>query len=155
MARRNALIRHLPAIETLGAVSVICTDKTGTLTRNEMVATELVTVDERFTIDGVGYGPDGEIRGVTPMDLRASLRLQELAWVAVLCNDATLQHSDGIWRVEGDPMEGALLTLAARMGMSRPDAQRCWVRTDVLPFDAEHRYMATLHHDHELSLIHI
>ena len=149
MARRNALIRHLPAIETLSSVSVICTDKTGTLTRNEMVATELVTVDERFSIDGVGYGPDGEIRGVTPMDLRASLRLQELAWVAVLCNDAALQHSDGIWRVEGDPMEGALLTLAARMGMSRPDAQRCWVRTDVLPFDAEHRYMATLHHDHE------
>ncbi|WP_199287802.1 cation-translocating P-type ATPase [Kushneria phosphatilytica] len=150
MARRNAVVRHLPAIETLSSVSVICTDKTGTLTRNEMVASELVTVDECLVISGEGYAPDGEIRSAElRLDPQTRPGLQELAQVAALCNDAALQNSEGSWRVEGDPMEGALLALAARLGVTRAKAQQQWIRTDVLPFEAEHRYMATLHHDHE------
>lgn len=150
MARRNAIVRRLPAIETLGSVSVICTDKTGTLTRNEMMVTALVCADHRFTVDGNGYAPMGLLRiGDGTADPASHGVLGEVARAAALCNDAALVHSGDAWRVEGDPMEGALLALAGKImdGASQPFAR--FKRTDAIPFDAEWRYMAVLSHDHE------
>jgi magnesium-transporting ATPase (P-type) len=139
MARRNAIVRRLPAIEAIGAVSVICTDKTGTLTRNEMVVTEAETRAGRFAVEGEGYAPLGRI---TPAEGLASLGL-----AAALCNDARLRQSAegeggaAIWRVEGDPMEGALLAFAAKTEGATTEG---WHRLAELPFDARHRYMAVL-----------
>ena len=149
MARRNAIVRRLPAIETLGSVSVICTDKTGTLTRNEMMVASVLTPQHLFTLEGEGYAPEGALRlderQTAPAEHRA---LEQLARAALLCNDAALHERNGVWQVEGDPMEGALLTFAAKMGLS-PERQADWTRTDTIAFDSRHRFMATLHHDHD------
>lgn len=149
MASRNAIVRRLPAIETLGAVSVICTDKTGTLTRNEMSVVTVLTAERSFIIDGDGYGPDGAVleRDQVIEPGRCEV-LTEMAQVAGLCNDAELKREDGGWRVEGDPMEGALLSFSARAGLDTSNLQENWPRTDTIPFDTSYRHMATLHHDH-------
>jgi calcium-translocating P-type ATPase len=131
MARHHAIVRRLPAIEAIGSVSVICTDKTGTLTRNEMMVTAAETPAGSFTISGEGYGPSGMI---TP-----TADLTVLARAAALCNDAALRQHAGAWQVEGDPMEGALLAFASKVTAST-HAQRL----DVIPFDSRHRYMAVL-----------
>jgi len=131
MARRNAIVRRLPAIEAIGSVSVICTDKTGTLTRNEMVVAAAETAEGVFVVDGEGYAPTGAI---TPAG-----DLERLAQAAALCNDASLHRKDGIWMVEGDPMEGALLAFAGKVGGDH--AAR---RLDAIPFDSRHRFMAVL-----------
>jgi magnesium-transporting ATPase (P-type) len=150
MARRNAIVRRLPAIETLGSVSVICTDKTGTLTRNEMMVVSVATASDVFALDGTGYAPEGAVTSeAAAVDARAHVVLQELGRVAALCNDAALHEKDGVWRVEGDPMEGALLALVNKLGVDPRAARADWPRTDEIPFDAKHRFMATLHHDHE------
>jgi magnesium-transporting ATPase (P-type) len=149
MARRNAIVRRLPAIETIGSVSVICTDKTGTLTRNEMMVVSVATPGHAFSLDGTGYAPAGAVtRGADTVDARAHGALEELGRVAALCNDAALHEKGGVWRVEGDPMEGALLALAGKLGVDPREALHAWPRTDEIPFDAQHRFMATLHHDH-------
>ncbi len=135
MAKRNAIIRHLPAIETLGAVSVICTDKTGTLTRNEMMVATALTAVAPYRVTGTGYAPDGDI-SPTP----SSGALDDLALAALLCNEAALSEVEGVWHVAGDPMEGALLAFAAKAGAD-PSG---WTRRDEIPFDAVHRYMAVL-----------
>lgn len=146
MARRNAIVRRLPAIETLGSVSVICTDKTGTLTRNEMMVASVATSAHLFTVEGEGYERSGAIRckgiEVNGHDHGA---LQELARASVLCNDAALREHEA---VEGDPMEGALLAFAGKIGLDDRRERSAWARTDAIPFDAKHRFMATLHHDH-------
>lgn len=148
MARRNAIVRQLPAIETLGCVSVICTDKTGTLTRNEMTATGLVTSSGAFTIDGLGYAPIGEMRPVTTRPSSCEdAALRAIARVAALCNDAALHDRNGEWHVEGDPMEGALLAFAGKAGVNAQEAHRTWPRSDAIPFDAQHRFMAILVHN--------
>ena len=131
MARRNAIVRRLPAIEAIGSVSVICTDKTGTLTRNEMVVAAAETADSAFAIDGEGYAPEGAI--IPAGDL------SRLARAAALCNDAALHFKDDVWTVEGDPMEGALLAFAGKVGGDH--AAR---RLDAIPFDSRHRFMAVL-----------
>jgi len=151
MARRNAIVRRLPAIESLGSVSVICSDKTGTLTRNEMMAATLATADQTCTVTGNGYEPEGDIQ---PYDDNTSQPLaetvlQEFARASALCNDASLHYQADNWQVEGDPMEGALMTLAAKIMRQGPEPFSDWQRTDIIPFDAAHRYMAVLHHDHE------
>lgn len=149
MARRNAIVRRLPAIETLGSVSVICTDKTGTLTRNEMMVTKLVTAGQDFDVEGSGYAPAGSIRADgqrTAPDRHAVL--SDFALAASLCNDAALVRCGEEWRVEGDPMEGALLALAGKVTAPSADTQFCLTRTDAIPFDAQWRYMAVLSHDH-------
>ena len=145
MARRNAVVRRLPAIETLGAVSVICSDKTGTLTRNEMMAATVVTGAGVYTVAGEGYAPEGGFsRDGAPIDPAAEPLLVDLARAALLCNDAALTRTEHGWRVEGDPMEGALVALAAKAGFE-PRAERAsWARIDAIPFDAQHRFMATL-----------
>jgi len=132
MARRNAIVRRLPAIEAIGSVSVICTDKTGTLTRNEMVVAAAETPEGAFTITGEGYAPEGT---VTPAG-----DLSRLARAAAGCNDAALHRRDGHWTVEGDPMEGALLAFAAKAGQDHPAPPRL----DAIPFDSRHRFMAVL-----------
>jgi len=150
MARRNAIVRRLPAIETLGAVSVICSDKTGTLTRNEMSVVTLALPERALTVEGEGYAPEGCIRSQGEiLDPETEPRLPDLARVAALCNDAELRHSGGSWYTEGDPMEGALLALAGRAGFPPDELRRKWSRTDMIPFDAGRRLMATLNHDHE------
>ena len=150
MARRNAIIRRLPAIETLGSVSVICTDKTGTLTRNEMMAATVATDAHVFLLEGAGYEPKGEIRlNDNSVSAAEHAILEELGRAAALCNDASLHQRDGVWTVEGDPMEGALLALAGKVGIDARGTLAGWTRTDVIPFDARHRFMATLDHDHD------
>jgi len=150
MARRNAIVRRLPAIETLGSVSVICTDKTGTLTRNEMMVASVVTPEHVFALDGAGYEPKGVIRlNENAVKGRDHLILEELGRSAALCNDASLSEQEGVWTVEGDPMEGALLALSAKIGLDIRREAATWTRTDAIPFDAKHRFMATLNHDHE------
>jgi magnesium-transporting ATPase (P-type) len=150
MARRNAIVRRLPAIETLGSVSVICTDKTGTLTRNEMMVASVATSAHRLSIDGTGYEPTGTIRlHGHPVRGREHPLLQELARAAALCNDTSLLERDGAWTVEGNPMEGALLALSGKCGLEAHQELAAWTRTDAIPFDAQHRFMASLNHDHE------
>jgi len=146
MAQRNAIVRRLPAIETLGSVSVICSDKTGTLTRNEMMAAALATAQKTYAITGEGYAPKGDVRddGGVIGDPRADQQLMALARAAALCNDAVLHHDGESWRVDGDPMEGALTALAGKISGegAHPFAQ--WERIEEIPFDAAHRYMAVL-----------
>ncbi|SDO78016.1 ATPase, P-type (transporting), HAD superfamily, subfamily IC [Filomicrobium insigne] len=150
MARRNAIVRRLPAIETLGSVSVICSDKTGTLTRNEMMVAALAASGHVYSVAGEGYAPKGAVRlreaEVHPPE---HVVLMEFARAAALCNDAMLHNVQDGWRVEGDPMEGALLVLAGKITGDGAEPFRGWIRTDAIPFDAAHRYMAVLHHDHE------
>ena len=157
MARRNAIVRRLPAIETLGAVSVICSDKTGTLTHNEMMAATLAAAEHIYSVGGNGYSPEGEVRW---RDADASPAehtiLMEFARAAGLCNDAALKQTQTGWRVEGDPMEGALLALAGKITGEGPQPLKSWTRTDAIPFDTAYRYMAVLHHDHEgRAFIHV
>ncbi|MBY0474402.1 MAG: cation-transporting P-type ATPase [Nitrosomonas sp.] len=150
MAQRNAIVRRLPAIETIGSVSVICTDKTGTLTRNEMMVSSVLTHQHLFTLEGIGYEPRGTILlENAEISSKEYAVLEELARAATLCNDAALHDREGTWMVEGDPMEGALLAFASKIGIETHKEQIAWTRTDAIPFDAKHRFMATLNHDHE------
>ena len=145
MAARRAIIRRLPAVETLGSTSVICSDKTGTLTRNEMTVRRIVTADGEVTVDGVGYEPagaflrDGETCAAPPQIAA------DLARCGLLCGDAVLARgADGTWRSEGDPMEGALVAAAMKAGLTPEDERAARPRLDEIPFDAQHRFMATL-----------
>ena len=145
MANRNAIIRRLPAVETLGAVSVICSDKTGTLTKNEMTVSAAVTAAEQFEVEGSGYEPEGRflIEGEA-IDVAAYPVLEELSLAGVLCNDAHLRQVDSNWLTDGDPMEGALLSFAMKTGHDVGAARARFTRLDDIPFDARRRYMATL-----------
>jgi magnesium-transporting ATPase (P-type) len=145
MAKRHAIIRRLPAVETLGAASVICSDKTGTLTRNEMTVRRIVTAEHQIAVSGVGYAPVGNF-DVTAGGTAAPTSVAErLVRCGLLCNDALLVDRDDQWRVEGDPMEGALLSLAFKARLDPVDERNAWVRIDEIPFDAQHRFMASLH----------
>jgi magnesium-transporting ATPase (P-type) len=150
MARRNAIIRRLPAVETLGSVTVICSDKTGTLTRNEMTVQRIITAGQVFEVSGSGYDPHGgfAVAG-REVFVEDHPELDDLARAVMLCNDATLHHNGREWAVEGDPTEGALLTLAAKAGLDLPFEAEALPRTDLIPFESQHRFMATLHHDRE------
>ncbi len=145
MATRNAIIRRLPAVETLGSVSVICSDKTGTLTRNEMTVRAVATEAGLVEAEGEGYRPEGALlRDGRPIDPVEDAVLEELALAAALCNDAHLTELDTVWSVVGDPMEGALAAFAAKVGRPTEAVRAGHPRLDVIPFDARHRYMATL-----------
>lgn len=149
MARRNAIVRRLPVVESLGSVTVICSDKTGTLTRNEMTARMVTTAGGLFEVSGGGYDPHGEfLLDDKPVDAEQYPVLQELCRAASLCNDAAVECHQGEWQMRGDPTEGALITLALKAGLDLQRENEEWPRTDVIPFESEHRYMATLHHDH-------
>ncbi|HEY9148504.1 MAG TPA: HAD-IC family P-type ATPase, partial [Gammaproteobacteria bacterium] len=152
MATRKAIIRRLPVVETLGSVSVICSDKTGTLTRNEMTVRSIVTASNGYELSGTGYDPHGafECDGAVcePTEDRT---LRRTLMAALLCNDASLERREGGngWVVHGDPMEGALLVAAMKGGMDPEHEGKEYPRTDLIPFESEHKFMATLHHSHE------
>jgi magnesium-transporting ATPase (P-type) len=146
MAERNAAIRRLPAVETLGATSVICSDKTGTLTRNEMTARRIVTANHTILVTGSGYAPEGDLTATGQDDDVAALAAAApLIRTGLLCNDAHLRATGDQWAVDGDPMEGALVALAMKAGLDPEHARAEWRRLDEIPFDARHRFMATLH----------
>jgi Ca2+-transporting ATPase len=145
MARRHAIIRKLPAVETLGSTTVICSDKTGTLTENQMTVKEIVAAAERYELTGAGYSPTGAVlQEGRPVDPGARAALRECLQAGLLCNDATLAESDDRFVVHGDPTEGALVTAARKAGLGE-SARAAWPRLDVVPFDSQHQYMATLH----------
>ena len=145
MASRNVVVRRLPAVETLGATSVICSDKTGTLTKNEMTASRIVTSEAECLVEGAGYAPNGKIRAAPGHAAPGSNTPRvDLVRAALLCNDAQLVESEGRWIVHGDPMEGALVTLAMKSGLHPETERGAWARLDEIPFDAQHRLMATL-----------
>jgi potassium/sodium efflux P-type ATPase len=191
MAKRNAIVRRLPAVEALGSVTVICTDKTGTLTRNEMTVQRIITAAQVFEVSGTGYAPHGGLlmaaatdkhlppgRGKAGMGVEAgddstpTLTIPlpgggdlartsscdadiadhpetlDLLRAGLLCNDAALHETGGAWHITGDPTDGALVTLAAKLGLDTAFEHESLPRTDVIPFESEHRFMATLHHDH-------
>ncbi|PSJ54352.1 HAD-IC family P-type ATPase [Pseudaminobacter soli (ex Li et al. 2025)] len=154
MAQRNAIIRRLPAVETLGAVSRICSDKTGTLTLMEMMVTSVVTAEASYEVTGDGYAPEGEVKaGGKPVGTTPVLAL--MGRVSVLCNDAELFQDDGKWKVEGDPTEGALYPFASKLGMDRATEAAAAPRLDAIPFESEHKFMATLNRsaDGEMLLV--
>ena len=136
MARRRAIARTLTAVETLGAVTTICTDKTGTLTKNEMTVRTVVTSVGRYDVTGAGYAPEGEIIGP---DHGAGTDIAVIAGVGELCSEARLQHTEKGWRLVGEPTEGALAVFARKAGVETADTRRL----GVLPFDATRKYMAT------------
>jgi magnesium-transporting ATPase (P-type) len=146
MAQRHAIIRRLPAVETLGSVSRICSDKTGTLTLMEMMVVSAVTAESTYTVTGDGYAPEGQVlndgkaAGEDPV-------LTLMGRVSVLCNDAEIRQDDGVWKVEGDPTEGALYPFANKLGLERNIEQDAYPRIDAIPFESEHKFMATLHKD--------
>lgn len=141
MARRNAIIRKLPSVETLGSVAVICSDKTGTLTRNEMTATSVITAESEYTVEGVGYAPKGRIRkGDETISVADEELLSDLIKTVRICNEASLKEKEGEWVISGNPTEAALITLAHKGGVEDVQPHR----EDVIPFESDHKYMATL-----------
>ena len=144
MVKRNALIRKLPAVETLGSATVICTDKTGTLTKNEMTVTQLFAGDRVFEVTGEGYEPVGEIRDRSSQSLALDPALRELLSAGVLCNGATLKREHGAWQVIGDPTEGALLVAAAKAGLTKEDLEQAAPFEGEIPFDTERKMMTII-----------
>ena len=146
MARRNVLIRRLAAVETLGSATVICSDKTGTLTLNEMMVRRIYVDRQSIEVTGEGYRPQGEFRQngqvLNPEDV-GSLRLH--LRIGALCNDALLTSDEDCCSIYGDPTEGALVVAAAKAGMNKEKLEKTFPRLDEIPFQSEKRYMATLH----------
>lgn len=150
MAKRRAIIRRLPAVETLGSITTICSDKTGTLTRNEMAVQTVQLADRQIVVSGEGYSPAGEFtENDEPIDPRKDQTLREILTAAALCNEATVREKEGAWRLEGMPTEGALVTLALKAGLNAEDLRDEWERVDILPFDSAHKFMATLNRNPE------
>jgi len=160
MARRRAIIRKLPAVEALGSTTVICSDKTGTLTENQMTVTALMAGGELSIATGVGYKPEGEIHAaagqdgsdhaqaaerVSVADLHRRVALLDCLRAGVVCSDSQLVQVEGDWDVQGDPTEGALLVVGAKAGLNANVLREELPRVDAIPFESEHQYMATLH----------
>ncbi|MGQ4877042.1 cation-transporting P-type ATPase [Billgrantia sp. LNSP4103-1] len=154
MARRNAIIRRLPAVETLGSISTIFSDKTGTLTRNEMTAQAIWLPEGEFRLTGVGFAPDGAFH-FAPVDTESDSNGEEIVLddhpalahflrVGTLCNDAELAEEGGRWAIHGDPTEGALVVAAAKGGIDSRELRCRHPRRDAIPFESERKYMATL-----------
>ncbi|MGZ4999900.1 MAG: cation-transporting P-type ATPase [Methylomonas sp.] len=152
MAKRNAIIRKLPAVETLGSTTVICSDKTGTLTQNQMTVQAVFAGGEVFQLSGSGYMPEGEFTSHgSPIDPLQRPVLLECLKAGLLCNDARLLAEPNNWRIEGDPTEGALLVSAHKAGLYQASVSTEHPRLDAIPFESQHQFMATLHHDREMD----
>ena len=148
MAQRHAIVRKLPAVETLGSTTIICSDKTGTLTENQMTVQEIIAGNTHFTLDGTGYGPQGAIHlNGSPVSASKHPALAEVLRAGGLCNDARLRDRGGRVDVVGDPTEGALLVAARKGGLDLAELHADWPRLDAVPFESERQYMATLHSD--------
>jgi P-type Ca2+ transporter type 2C len=143
MAKRNALIRQLPAVETLGCTNVICSDKTGTLTKNEMTVTQIYANHTAIKVSGHGYEPIGDfIIGENKMEDKKTIEL--LLKIGLLCNDARLNKNQK-WEIFGDPTEGALLVSAAKIGLQKNEVEKIFPRIDEIPFDSQRKLMSTIH----------
>jgi len=147
MARRNAIIRKLPAVETLGGTTIICSDKTGTLTQNQMTVRSIFAGDALYEVTGNGYEPIGDflLEGA-PVVPSAKVALVECLKAGLLCNDARLVKDEEHWRIEGDPTEGALLVSAHKADLAHEAVQAAHPRLDAIPFESAYQFMATLHH---------
>lgn len=156
MARRHAIIRKLPAVETLGGATVICSDKTGTLTENQMTVQAIYAAAQRYAVSGVGYDLEGEIQPITEettahellpsvIGSPAHTALEDCLTAGVLCNDSYLEWKEDRWLVVGDPTEGALIVAARKAGIDQPEMNDRLPRLDTIPFESQYQYMATLH----------
>ena len=146
MAHRHAIVRRLPAVETLGSTTVICTDKTGTLTQNAMTVHAVLAGGEQYDVAGGGYAPEGAVTSHDrPAPVSGHPALAACLHAGLLCGDSDVRARDGIWEPVGDPMEAALVVAARKAGLERARALREQPRTAVLPFESERRYMATIH----------
>ena len=144
MANRRAIVRKLPAVETLGSTSVICSDKTGTLTQNQMTVQEIRCAERAYQITGLGYAPEGTFKlGGQATTVVEHPALRQTLLAGLLCNDSVLREEEGQWRIEGDPTEGALLVSARKAGLDGQELPRL----DEIPFESAYQYMATLHRD--------
>ncbi|MBP6916243.1 MAG: cation-transporting P-type ATPase [Smithellaceae bacterium] len=146
MAKKKAIIRKLPAVETLGSTTVICSDKTGTLTENQMTVKKIFTANNMYDVEGNGYAPEGPLlyEGKRLGEV-LSFPLQETLLAGLLCNDSRLIQEENLWRIEGDPTEGALITVAGKAGLTPDKAKADTPRLDEIPFESERQFMATLH----------
>jgi Ca2+-transporting ATPase len=151
MAKRNAIVRKLPAVETLGSATVIASDKTGTLTKNEMTVRTVVTASGRVNLSGAGYTPEGEVRqdGHSLDDDILEAEVVRALRAADLANNAALQERDGRWVIQGDPTEGALIVAARKAGLSSEELDDRFERVGEVPFSSERKLMSTVHSDAE------
>ncbi len=152
MAKRNAIIRKLPAVETLGSASVICSDKTGTLTQNQMTVQKIYAGSKLYSVTGVGYEPSGQfMHSEQAVSATENQALKETLICGLLCNDSNLVSVDGQWKIEGDPTEGALIVSAQKAGFARKTLLSHLPRVDTIPFESAYQYMATLHARQEMN----
>ena len=151
MAHRNAIVRHLAAVETLGSANVIASDKTGTLTKNEMTVRVVVTASGRVVFGGTGYMPEGEVRQQSGIPIEGPLRFELIRALAAgdRANNAVLQKRDGRWTVQGDPTEGALIVAARKAGLEAKTLDARLKRVGEVPFSSERKLMSTVHTDAE------
>ena len=151
MAKRRAIVRHLAAVETLGSATVIASDKTGTLTRNEMTVRRIVTASARVTVGGTGYAPVGsvETEDAKPLDGDAQHEIERALTAADRVNNATIHERDGRWSVQGDPTEGALIVAARKAGLLHADLETRFARVAEIPFSSERKLMTTVHRGNE------
>ncbi|MEM2900015.1 MAG: HAD-IC family P-type ATPase [Thermoplasmata archaeon] len=158
MAKRNAIIRKLAAVETLGSTTVICTDKTGTLTESKMTVRQIYASEKKYDFSGIGYEPKGEVtvQG-TKIDLKEEKALRMLLISGILCNDSRLVKDKDEWKVIGDPTEGAIVVAAAKCGLEKSEISNEYKRIFEIPFDSEKKYMATLNEkkDGNSYIIHV
>ncbi len=151
MAKRNAIVRHLAAVETLGSANVIASDKTGTLTKNEMTVRAVVTASGRVSLGGTGYAPEGDVRRDGGGAIDGALRVEFVRALAAAdrANNAVLQERDGRWTVQGDPTEGALIVAARKAGLEDEALDARFARIAEVPFSSERKLMSTIHSDAE------
>ncbi len=146
MARQQAIVRKLPAVETLGCTSVICSDKTGTMTKGEMTVQNVYTNQKLIRVTGIGYEPKGEfLFEEKPLDALREVEILKLLKIAALCNDAKIEERESKWTVNGDSTEGALLVAAAKAGLSKEDIEKEEPRIEEIPFSSERKRMTTVH----------
>ncbi|MCU0474336.1 MAG: cation-transporting P-type ATPase [Bacteroidales bacterium] len=156
MAKRQAIIRKLPAVETLGSTTVICSDKTGTLTQNEMTVQKIFVGQQTISISGVGYQPEGGlIRADKAIQTDKEIAVEELLKAGLLCNDSRLVNKEELWGIEGDPTEGALITAALKGGLNSDRQNSDTPRLDSIPFESEYQYMVTLHRSKNENIAYI
>jgi len=154
MAKRNAIIRNLPTVETLGSTTVICSDKTGTLTKNEMTVQLIYDGEHTYEITGSGYEPRGEVlHEKMPIESKELDTLIQVTRIGLLCNESEIYEENGQFRVDGDPTEGALIVSAMKLGLKPEEEREKYPRLGIIPFESERGYMATLHEHNGKKII--
>lgn len=154
LAKRKAIIRKLPAVETLGSTTVICSDKTGTLTKNQMTVQEIFAGGKLYTVTGAGYAPEGDLLYKDRVvDLVSHVALEECLRAGVLCNESQIFFKDGKFKAQGDPTEAALIVAAEKGGLLHAETHLAAPRLDMIPFESEHMFRATLHQRHKGRVI--